>query len=701
MNERAGPVAIIAAATLAIAAILVWSHLSARAGSTPPHGERYIGPLARVDAIHEVQPRNTNVAPTRTPEPDRTSTPEPTSLPEATPTAIPIITIKATPLPAAPAQPDELTAVAERYGDCGGNYEGDVKQDRIVAARASVENNLRTLESLAAIVDAICGDGNSKPDEANGAGEVAKPAATPPPSPAPTVTPATTMTRREQTIDASHLLNMRWARQNSPELAQRLEGKGWVQDGLSRYEYETVSHLLFMAVGGSAQAAERIAAMPFLEQADAVDATATASLWRIARHDRKMLDEVLDHPNLRGGITEQWARVVSVLDSAARYQPEELTKLLDTTAVRLERSAVETPLAGTVHLSIIRTRENRSSAIQTLAEAVKLAEATMNRPFPKGHVALVFTNAVNASNSGINTGSHIAVRETFDDTGDEISKERLASVIGHEIAHHYWSGNDNWIDEGIAEIAGLTLRQRMTGKEVNASNPPCATHDTIGELVKERVPQGHQCSYTLGERMFLELRRHAGTTAFNETIGRLYDRSNPPGRMTTSGKRLTVDDIAELFAETPEAQRIIDRWYKGGIPWDTSRIDQSAPDGKLPSVAGTVRSVTISLDRDGREQRQRFSSSEHTGHVYLNVRYSHPPAGQSVEAKIKIVTYYEDGHVTHDRDGTIRAEPSTTGKDWHWRYSIGTKGTWKPGTYRTMIIDQDRKAAEVVWTVTR
>lgn len=59
MNERAGPVAIIAATAVAIAAILIWSHLNSTGNDGPTYKPRYIGPLVQIDTIHDVHPRVT------------------------------------------------------------------------------------------------------------------------------------------------------------------------------------------------------------------------------------------------------------------------------------------------------------------------------------------------------------------------------------------------------------------------------------------------------------------------------------------------------------------------------------------------------------------------------------------------------------------------------------------------------------------
>ena len=131
-----------------------------------------------------------------------------------------------------------------------------------------------------------------------------------------------------------------------PEQAQRIQGFEWVQDGLSGLERKTIDQFAWMAGGEiaaldaalsmpwvqdglSVVEAEAIdyleyfsqshsygnalLAMPFLSTVEASDAAALKELGWLAYSSDKDFLRILEHPTLEGGITDQWAKVLSTV----------------------------------------------------------------------------------------------------------------------------------------------------------------------------------------------------------------------------------------------------------------------------------------------------------------------------------------------------------------------------------------------------
>ena len=88
----------------------------------------------------------------------------------------------------------------------------------------------------------------------------------------------------------------------------------------------------------------------------------------------------------------------------------------------------------------------------------------MRRPFPTRYVGLLYEDAVSGEYAGTNFGSHIAILPKYDvDDGSHEAKFAPLNIF-HEVAHYYWSGNADWIDEGIADFMASAVENERTGK---------------------------------------------------------------------------------------------------------------------------------------------------------------------------------------------------------------------------------------------
>ena len=117
------------------------------------------------------------------------------------------------------------------------------------------------------------------------------------------------------------LLSLVNAAKGPDSIFRALIAKGWLQDGLTSDEEEVVNRLSFMAstpVDGTTDRTDeamalQILAMPFLQEITSLDALALISLeafmFSASAHEAS-LRQVLSHPELRGGITDDWTNLV-------------------------------------------------------------------------------------------------------------------------------------------------------------------------------------------------------------------------------------------------------------------------------------------------------------------------------------------------------------------------------------------------------
>ena len=124
------------------------------------------------------------------------------------------------------------------------------------------------------------------------------------------------------------VLSMVDAAIDSDALFPALLARSWTQDGLTADEQEIVALLSTMAStpaagtgGADAAIPLRLLDMPFLEAIEPLDVAALGALSAIMfSSGEDVLRMVLSHPELRGGITDDWTAFVAVTSLASRYE---------------------------------------------------------------------------------------------------------------------------------------------------------------------------------------------------------------------------------------------------------------------------------------------------------------------------------------------------------------------------------------------
>lgn len=626
--------------------------------------------------------------------------------------------------PPAEQEPDQATIAA--YASCNGRYEGAALEYRYQYMQSMFRSENQTTQSLQNIIAELC--------QPQPIGIAAVPQTTPiptstpvptssrPPTPAPTPAraftlqaPAPTPTlvklstekifatpQAPQRDTFQGLRNALWTQQNHPALANRIKALPWVADGLVTIEADIVEQLMFIAVAKQPDAATTLAGMPFLRSPDPADLSAIKSLAAIGRRDKAQFQRVMSHSTIQAGITDNWTPVVATLSSPAYNKPSLIDDLLNHDTVTVEHRSINLQQSRTVTLSIVRTSPGSQRSMDLLEHAVRSVGAFMTEPFPTGHVSLLFADSTEPGSAGTNFGSHVVIRQRYDVDDESHQADHAPHIIAHEIAHQYWSGNADWIDEGMSDLMASVSEYQRDGTPIATTNQPCRHFNSIAELERATPPssQGiHKCNYTLGERLFLELLRDFGDAEFQAGIAHLYRLSLPEDLSSVPGTKVGIQHVRSVFGHSGDGTTIIERWYDGTQPFDTSNIDQSPPTDRLDTIHGKVLKAELVLQSNGNPVNS-FSARAHQGYAYFLLKYSHNVSGGRHEIPLTLVEYYGDGHLTSRTTIHIGADEKYNNGSWTNHHSVGpSSGVWKPGEYWAMIYDGDQKAAQIHWTV--
>ena len=425
--------------------------------------------------------------------------------------------------------------------------------------------------------------------------------------------------------------------------------------------------------------------MPFVETIEPPDVPAMASLSRLAASERNIFDRVMSHAALRDGISDDLAPIVATLRGVARTNVGLIDILLDPNRVSLERRTVTLPLAGDVVLAIIRTAPGAARSMDLLEHAVREVERSMGLPLPTRYVGLLYENAVSGSSAGTNFGTHIAILPKYDIDDGSHEAASAGSTVAHEVAHYYWSGNADWVDEGAADLMVSIVNGARTGRPAEVTNAPCAYAPNIAKLEGLGVSRGDAefwCNYSLGERLFVDLYRTLGNERFREGFRALYVASELDDDADNHrGTSVGVKHVKEAFRSDDGAERaVIARWYDGSEPYDLSRLDGSPIDPSLPSINGRIDEAYIVTKTDG-PAVSTFSAQDVSDWVYLTLKHSYNVSGSTREVTLEIVEYFEDGFEFRRRSSNLTAQPQYIGQT--LRFSVGPSPArkWAPGRY--------------------
>ena len=382
------------------------------------------------------------------------------------------------------------------------------------------------------------------------------------------------------TAEARTIYGIGGATRLNPELAEKMLQKPWVQDDITRDEGIIIRRLYRIARRtdeGTQQrdVAIRIIDMPFLDDVTFAEARAVMSLDNLtSSRTQESFQAIMSHPKVQDGITDQEAKVISVLRTPAYYTPEAIPHLLEgldgTGGVYLEERTIQLPLTGETLLTIVRTQNRTTASMGYLEHAVSFAENLMAAPLPTNYVALYFGDTTGQNyGSASNWWPHMTMSHSHDGI------EEYADTIAHEVGHYYFrdSGSE-WINEGTADLISFVSEYERAGYpfEKHMKNRPCDS--SVKTLAATELLEDSSCARNLGERFFVDLYRSLGEDAFLQGFRALYRMrlaDNPGCDDTRKCIEPNVHHVVEAFtSNVPEdvaakAKEVLLKWY-GPLP---------------------------------------------------------------------------------------------------------------------------------------
>ena len=474
------------------------------------------------------------------------------------------------------------------------------------------------------------------------------------------------------------------------EVASSVVSLGWMQDGIEDMEVTAIEELSYLA-NRDAGAALRIMDMQFVETLEPPDVSALTSLRQLAAFRPDAFARVMGHDALRDGVTDELAPIVAMLNGVSKTNPGLIDVLLDPSRLSLEQRTIELPLSGDVVLSIVRTTLGAPRSMDLLEHSVRGAEEFMNTPLPTRYVGLLYENSVSGTVAGTNFGTHVAILPRYDVDDGSYEAAFSGHIIAHEVAHYYWSGNADWLDEGAADFMASMIDSARTGRPLGVTNLPCAYVANIAELEALEVARDDvefTCNYSFGERLFVDLHRTLGEERFAQGFRELY-----------RDESLGIEHVREAFSSTGDDEGekvVIARWYDGIGPFPFPVTEPADP--SLPSIGGQIDFAYVAIGQYG-SPASALSRQNITDWVYLVFELSYNVSGEH-ELPLKIVEYYQDGFEFRHKIRVLTAEEQYSGGTWWFSIGFSPSREWALGRYSIQVYTGERKIAEVEYEVT-
>ncbi len=507
--------------------------------------------------------------------------------------------------------------------------------------------------------------------------------------------------------EAEAVVNLGWVGQYSPETANAIILYSWAQDSVSTRARAVIQALKWIAKDHPGEAL-RIAGMRFLTRLEPADVAAMESLALLSSFRPSGFVTVMGHPTMKAGITDDWAKIVATLYGVDATNPQLVDSLLTYSEVRLEKRVIKLPLAGEVELAIIRLGPGAARSMDLLEHAARSTEAFMGVPFPTRYVGLLFADAVYGSYVGTNLRTHIAMLPRYDVDDESYEAGRTASIIAHEVAHYYWSGNADWIDEGASEFIAILSENARVGRPFEPDNYPCGQAINIATLERLNPSRGDgarslfRCNYSFGERIFLDLYRSIGESEFKQGFRSLYQASMLPDEDdSTEGTPAGIAELRAAFGNAASTPTVTARWYEKTESYDISGLDRHPVNPDLPSIGGSFDLVGVALSHEDCMLNKRdlaFSIREIPERVAVCLRYSYDVDSRQ-ETGLEIVVWFEDGFPIQRINHTIEAQPEYSGARWSYYVGPSEWNWWAPGRYYIYVYNEGAKVGEAQFNV--
>ena len=309
------------------------------------------------------------------------------------------------------------------------------------------------------------------------------------------------------------------------------------------------------------QAAGSIRRMPFMKSIDSTDVLLLKGLYY--QEHQGSLGVFLNHPTVDDGITDDETTLVTAVTTSRDI--EQIKRLLspgNATVETIRTSSARTP---NLSISIVRAGERRATNTSLIIEeAVGYVENAMGMALPTDHVILLLDDTgVTQNFAGVNYGQAIAYLRKGED-GDDWQRAAFTKGMAHEVAHYFWRGNEDWLDEGIANTIeqnygrdkGLPPQMMVTEQK----GCTVTTLQALSEMAPEQQSSQFQCNYYLGERLFLDLQNALGREEFSNRAKQLYEITKP---LREENEKAGLLEIQQMFGDLAH---VVEKHWTGKAP---------------------------------------------------------------------------------------------------------------------------------------
>ena len=368
----------------------------------------------------------------------------------------------------------------------------------------------------------------------------------------------------------AHIMNYH-LRERHKNLYEAVQKRTWAENQNSQEVGPVIESLMFIADYDEDRAVD-LTGMPFLDTLEEPDVHAAETLVGLFYWENEAFQEVMSHRTVSDGITDEEAKLISLLAGLHENNPALVREILNVSRTNVTEKKISLPLGGDVTLAIVRTEGGKTISMDLLEKAVRETESLMGIPFPSQYITLLFEKTVPEDAEGVHVGNFIAILPSY----EKLEAERrsvLAHLIIHEVAHYYWRNGQAWLNEGAADFTATYVERKGSKKALEPSNEPCDADITLRDLEKLEWAgsEAHfACNYALGERLFIDLYNTLGEKAFRRGMQQLYHSSEKvyeqsAGMAGIWELRQAFKKEAELSSDVDATtvDQLVDRWYLG------------------------------------------------------------------------------------------------------------------------------------------
>ena len=400
----------------------------------------------------------------------------------------------------------------------------------------------------------------------------------------------------------------------------------WLIDGADTPTERMTLFLLSETQGLSPELVQRLVTQPFLQDHTPGDQEAMYTLYRMASDDPGWATWITGLGRFADadGITNDDAKLLAVM-SLPYVNDDWRTMVSLAYSGHVDQRSYTGTRGNVVNVAVVReytpTAANSTRMLELATTAVQHNEELMDAALPTNFMGVLLADCPGCA--GANNSWVMQMDPESDWSWTDASAR---SVLAHEVAHYWWYGNSDWLDEGAANYAAAFSQWRATGADdVYTSSYPCPFYRTIEHLVAEAPDygdsEGSLCNYSLGERLFIHLDRSTTAADFEQRFKNLYQMTgNPQYEARSDGELLLAAYCPncggrETLRGVSEMGRAIARHYGEKIFTNQDAVAGVIPGLGIPGAAvslvnysGTNRQYGLAtLPATSQDQRRWIS----------------------------------------------------------------------------------------------